>query len=106
MGLEPWPLAATLKAIVAQASVRTLCEHCDGGCDRCGQTGWSGSTVLSGVVFIEGQLAELIRTGGSAEQFQRAIAQTAPGSLAHTAHLSVDTGITTPAEIARILRRR
>ena len=105
MGLEPWPLAATLKAIVEQASVRTLCEHCDGGCDRCGQTGWSGSAVLSGVVFIEGQLVDLIRAGGSIEQFERAISQAGGGSLAHVARAAVDAGITTPAEAARILRR-
>jgi len=108
MGLEPWPFAATLKAIVEQASVRTLCEHCrpsDGGCGHCGRTGWSGRTVLSGVVFIEGQLAELIRIGAADEQFERAIAQVGSGSLAHAAQVAVDTGITTSAEVARILRR-
>ena len=95
MGLEPWPLASTLKAIVEQAAVRTL--GADGG--------WSGRMVLSGVVFVEGELVELIRTGGLAEQFERAIAQGSPGSLAHAAQVAVDTGITTPAEVARILRR-
>ena len=95
MGLEPWPLATTLKAIVEQASVRTL------GADGA----WSGRTVLSGVVFIEGQLAELIRTGGSAGQFERAMAQGSPGPLAHAAQAAVDAGITTPAEVARILHR-
>ena len=103
MGLEPWPLGTTLKAIVEQTVVRTLCGHCDGGCERCRQTGWSGRTVLSGVVFIEGRLAELIRTGGSSEQFAQAIVQTGPGSLAHAAQAAVDAGITTPAEVAHIL---
>jgi len=98
MGLEPWPLAATLKGIVEQASVRTPCEHC-------AKTGWSGSAVLSGVVFIEGQLAELIRTGAADEQLERAIAQIGSGSLAHAAQAAVDTGVTTPSEAARILRR-
>ena len=98
MGLEPWPLGTTLKAIVEHAAVRTLCEHC-------ARSGRSGRTVLSGVVFIEGELAELIRTGGSAGQFEQAIAQGGSGSLAHAAQAAVDTGITTPAEVARILRR-
>ena len=106
MGLEPWPLAATLKAIVEQASVRTLREHCwqsPGGCGRCGHTGWSGSAVLSGVVFIEGQLVELIRTGAAVKQLELAIVQESSTSLAHTAQAAVNTGLTTPAEIARIL---
>jgi type II secretory ATPase GspE/PulE/Tfp pilus assembly ATPase PilB-like protein len=105
MGMEPWPLGATLKAIVAQTAVRTICEHCDGGCDRCGDTGWSGRTVLSGVVFVEGELVDLIRTGGSSEQFARAAAQAGPGSLAHAAQNAVDLGVTTTAEVARLLGR-
>ncbi|MCP4379429.1 MAG: Flp pilus assembly complex ATPase component, partial [bacterium] len=106
MGIEPWPLGRTLKAIIVQATVRTLCEHCDGGCDRCSQSGWSGRTVLSGVVFVEGKLSELIRSGGTPEQFAQAIAQSDIGSLAHTARQAVDAGITTPDEIARILHRK
>jgi general secretion pathway protein E len=74
MGIEPWPLGGTLKAIVEQTARRTLCEHCkqqsqDGsaylpvGCDRCGQSGWSGRTIVSNVVFIDDKLTQLIRTG-------------------------------------------
>ena len=105
MGLEPWPLGRTLKAIVEQVSVRTLCPHCDDGCDRCEQTGWSGRTVLSGVVFIEGELADLIRKGAPPEQLTQAFAQAGPGSLAHAAQAAVDAGVTTPAEVAHILIR-
>ena len=84
MGAEPWPLGRTLKAVIEQTSVKTLCEHCKkpgedssyepNGCDRCGQSGWSGGTILTQVVFVEGQLAELIRTGAGPEQIARAIA--------------------------------
>jgi type II secretory ATPase GspE/PulE/Tfp pilus assembly ATPase PilB-like protein len=103
MGLEPWPLRSTLKAIVEQTAVRTLCPHCDGGCDFCDQTGWTGRTVLSGVVFIEGRLAELIGQGGSPEQLTRAISESGPGSLAHAAQAAVDAGVTTSAEVAHLI---
>ena len=103
MGLEPWPLGRTLKAIVEQASIRTLCQHCENGCDRCEQTGWLGRTVLSGVVFIEGEIADLIRKGTSPEQLAQAIAQVGSGSLACAAQSAVDAGITTPQEVAHIL---
>ena len=115
MGIEPWPLGITLKAIVEQASVRTLCEYCRqsdsggaflaNGCGRCARSGWSGRTVLSGVVFVDGQLGQLIRGGGSREQFERTMEKGSPGSLAHAAQAAVDAGITTPAEVARVLRR-
>jgi type II secretory ATPase GspE/PulE/Tfp pilus assembly ATPase PilB-like protein len=103
MGLEPWPLGTTLKAIVEQSMVRTVCEHCHGGCDRCAHTGWSGTTLLSGVVFIEGRLRELIRTGGSPEQLARAVAQTSESSLTDAAQAAVDAGVTTMEEVAHLL---
>ena len=55
MGLEPWPLGGTLKAIVEQSSQP----------DR---------TVSSSVVFVEGQLAKVIRDR-THEQRDQAIAQ-------------------------------
>ncbi|MCP4379726.1 MAG: Flp pilus assembly complex ATPase component [bacterium] len=74
MGIEPWPLGGTLKAIVEQTARRTLCEHCKQqsqdssaylpvGCDRCGQSGWSSRTIISNVIFIDEKLTRLIRTG-------------------------------------------
>jgi type II secretory ATPase GspE/PulE/Tfp pilus assembly ATPase PilB-like protein len=114
MGVEPWPLGGTLKAVVEQASVPVLCEHCKrpaadwpyepAGCDRCDQTGWAGSTVLTGLVFNDGQLPDLIRTAAPCRQIDQTIAQTAPGSLAGAAKLAVAQGVTTPAQAARILR--
>ena len=61
MGIEPWPLGGTLKAIVEQSSR-------------------SDRTVLSGVIFVEGQLAEVIRGGGTAAQCDQAIAQARPAT--------------------------
>jgi len=61
MGLEPWPLGGTLKAIVEQS----------GRPDR---------TVLSSVIFVEGQLADAIRHAGTAAQCDQAIAQAHPGA--------------------------
>ena len=52
MGIEPWPLGGTLKAIIEQ----------------------------SGVTFVGGQLARVIRHGGTAEQLDDAIAQARPGA--------------------------
>ena len=70
MGIEPWPLGSTLKAIVEQTSVPAPCEQGDR----------SGRTVLSGVIFVEAQLAEVIRRGGTAGQCDQAIAQARHGA--------------------------
>jgi general secretion pathway protein E len=103
MGLEPWPLGRTLKAIVEQASVRTLCQYCSDGCEKCGYTGWSGRMVLSGVVFVTGRLSELIRNGAPPEQIAQAIAELGEGTLIHEARNAIEAGITTHAAAAHIL---
>ncbi len=114
MGLEDWPLGATLKAVVEQIAVPVLCEHCrtrkddsspyePKGCDRCGRSGWSGRTILSGIVFIEDRLAQLVRNGESIAKIKSAIAEAHPESLARIAQDAVDTGITTEAQVAHVL---
>jgi general secretion pathway protein E len=117
MGLENWPLGNTLKAVVEQIVVSVLCEHCRSrkddsspyepkGCDRCGQSGWSGRIVLSGIVFVANRLAQLVRNGESIEQINSTIAESCPESLARIAQNAVDTGITTRAQVDGILRHR
>ena len=65
MGIEPWPLGSTLKAIVEQTSLPAPRE----------QSSRPDRTVLSGVIFVEGQLTEVIRHTGTAEQCDQAITQ-------------------------------
>ena len=55
MGIEPWPLGGTLKAIVEQGA-RT------------------DTTPPSSVTFVEGQLVEVIRYAGTAAQRDQALA--------------------------------
>ena len=39
IGIEPFLLAATLRGVVAQRLVRTICPYCESGCEECNQTG-------------------------------------------------------------------
>lgn len=116
MGIEPWPLGRTLQAVVEQAAVPMLCEHCKRkiadstcepiGCDRCGGTGWTGKAILTGVVFVRDRLAELIRTAAPDKQILSEIADSQPASLARAAQAAVDRGATTADKVARIMTRR
>jgi general secretion pathway protein E len=110
MGIEPWPLGGTLKAVIEQASVSALCEQCRlrldessyeaVGCDQCGGTGWAGTTILTGIVFVDGRLAELIRAGASSAQVSCEIADSSPWSLANIAQNAVELGVTTRDQAA------
>jgi len=131
MGLEPWRLAAALYAVVEQASIRTLCEHCKKtikpspellrrlglrntkrvpayaaavGCRYCGRTGYAGKISLCNVFFVEGRLADLIRAGTSdLKGLQRASAQRGRKNLRQLALERARQGVTSLKELARVL---
>lgn len=82
LGVEPFLLAATLEAIVAQRLVRCVCGHCTApcepepellqrlglapgagyvrgkGCDRCHYTGYSGRTAIFEILPMDDSLRE------------------------------------------------
>ena len=116
MGVEAWPMGRSLRAVIERASVKTLCPECrkqgddsswtPQGCDICGQTGWAGNSILTGIVFIEGQLAELVRTGAPNREIGQAIGQSARSSLANSVKQAVTEGMITPDQAASILNRQ
>ncbi len=130
MGLKPYVLATALEAIVAQRLVRRICDHCrepvqpdprllarlgpafgDGstqffagrGCGRCNHTGYRGRVGLYEVLVPTDDLRALIANGASVlELGQTANVQGFTG-LYEDARDKVIAGLTTTAEILRVL---
>ena len=131
MGVEPFLLASSLEAVMAQRLVRTICPKCkvsykpdehlikslNGsmkiqpdtkfyhgvGCNECGQTGMSGRIGIYELLRITGTLRELIATKPSTEQIIKA----APPdhiSMVNDGLTKVLEGITTPEEIFRVAK--
>jgi type IV pilus assembly protein PilB len=95
MGIEPFLLASTLRAILAQRLLRRLCMHCrreleldeetaqrlgipknskvyrPTGCRECRETGYRGRVGIFEVIRIEGQLARLIQEQASLPDLQQ-----------------------------------
>ena len=129
MGLEPWPLASMLAAVVEQRTVRTLCPKCrqegsaddiggplpagvgaidfpvyaPGGCGQCGSIGYAGSAGLFEVLPMEGAVLDAIRAGAGAPQIQQAARRAGMKTLAEAGVELVRTGVTSVAELARVL---
>jgi len=129
MGVEPFLLASSLEAVLAERLVRKICPKCKEpynpdehliknlngsmeikadtkfyhgvGCNECNQTGMKGRTGMFELLRITGKLRELIAERPTTEQIIKA----APAdhiSMVHDGISKVLEGITTPEEIFRV----
>jgi general secretion pathway protein E len=127
MKIEPFLLASTLRAVIAQRLVRKLCEHCRKpvqaqgsvasllgldlgtivyepvGCDHCQGTGFKGRIGVFEAVRIDETLRRLINDGGDEAIIARHAFVNAP-NLSSAARQLVRDGLTTPEEAVRVSR--
>jgi len=92
MGVEPFLVAASVRAFLAQRLVRRLCQHCKApvelsmerrhrleipdhiqgqayepvGCDKCRNTGFSGRLAIYEVILIGNEMEELVAKSAAA----------------------------------------
>ncbi|MEM1132484.1 MAG: type II secretion system ATPase GspE [Pseudomonadota bacterium] len=128
MKIEPFLLASTLRAVVAQRLVRRLCPHCrepvqsDGstasllgfdqgtvvfrpkGCPECNHTGYQGRIGVFEAVKIDDTIRKLINSGGDETLIARHAFLNTP-NLGSAARALVRSGETTAEEAIRISRR-
>ena len=128
MKVEPFLLASTLRAVVAQRLVRRLCDHCRRpeqadqgvaallgfdsgaivyrpvGCKECGNTGFKGRIGVFEVVRVDTTIRKLINDGGDEAMIARHAFLNA-ANLGSAARALVKAGLTTPEEAIRISRR-
>lgn len=128
MGIEPFLLSSSLIGVVAQRLVRTLCPHCatwkdadafeknlfehiehpqdlrlpqPHGCERCGNTGFSGRTAIYEIVPVDEHMRRLIH-GNAAEYELETYARQQSGSIRDDGLRKVLTGKTTIEEVLRV----
>ncbi len=129
MGVEPFLLASSLDAVLAQRLVRRICPNCKEiykpdehllkalngtlksnrtpklyhgcGCDECTQTGMKGRTGIYELLRITEPLRELIAQRPTTEQIIKA-APKDHVSMRHDGVNKVMDGVTTPEEVLRV----
>ncbi len=128
MKVEPFLLASTLRAVIAQRLVRRLCPHCRektkadasvaallglpvgtpiyraAGCEHCNGSGYKGRLGVFEAIRIDETLRRLINEGGDETLIAAHAFRTAP-NLAASARDLVRSGDTSPEEAIRISRR-
>ncbi len=104
MGVPPFLVAGGLSGVVAQRLVRRVCPACRGsGCDSC-LGGYRGRSGVYQVLTLSDALRDEISRGGSSAQLRRLARETGMGSLDSDARRAVASGLTTPHEIARLIK--
>ena len=128
MKVEPFLLASTLRAVIAQRLVRRLCPECRRpvqasgsvsallgfdlgtviyeavGCEQCKGTGYKGRIGVFEAIRIDDTIRRLINDGGDESIIARHAFVNAP-NLGSAARKLVREGMTTPEEAVRISRR-
>ena len=129
MGTEPYLLAATIEAIIAQRLVRCICTRCKSpytpteeevyevgltpadaegrsfyfgkGCDTCKNIGYRGRNAIYEIMRLNTKLRELIIAKKSTEVLRASARENGMHMLRDAGLLKVYDGITTIEEVAR-----
>jgi general secretion pathway protein E len=128
MKVEPFLLASTLRAVIAQRLVRRLCPACRApvpadaataamiglpagtivheprGCAECGNSGFKGRTGVFEAVRVDDSVRRLINAGGDEVEMSAHAFRNTP-NLAAAARELVRDGVTSVGEAVRISRR-
>jgi general secretion pathway protein E len=128
MGVEPFLIASSLNAVLAQRLVRRLCPQCrkpgplapeiraglagmidDGdqfyhqqGCDACGGSGFRGRVAVLELLVMDEALARLVLARGEAREIERAAVASGMRSLLRDGLAKARAGLTTVDEILRV----
>jgi len=129
MGVEPYLLASTVKAVLAQRLVRMLCRDCretfmppqeiliqldiknykdmvfytSRGCKSCKYTGYQGRTGVFEILIMNDTLRELVMQKASAEEMRTAAIKTGLRTIREDALDKINSGLTCIDEIMNSL---
>jgi type IV pilus assembly protein PilB len=128
IGIEPYLIAASLNAIIAQRLIRRICPHCKEnarvpdnlrkhldraqidpsqiwqgkGCDKCRNSGYAGRAGIYELLIVDEKFREMINTDSSVNNMRKAFAASGWPSLFEDGLVKVKNGITTIEEVLRV----
>jgi type IV pilus assembly protein PilB len=107
IGVPPHLVAGGLAGIVSQRLIRRVCGACGGrggACSSC-PDGYRGRTGIFQVLTMTETIRDEVVRGASTSVFRRRARAAGMGSMAEDARRKVAEGITSPHEVARVLRQ-
>ncbi|MCL4120102.1 UNVERIFIED_CONTAM: hypothetical protein GTU68_017749 [Idotea baltica] len=113
MGVEPFLIASSVQAFLAQRLVRKLCEHCatpaehldenylqsTKGCRACRDTGYRGRLAIVEICLMNGSLQDLVTANANYHQLRDQAFKNGMITLRNYGWQKVSEGVTTIAEV-------
>lgn len=116
MGVEPYLLASTVRAVVAQRLLRKVCPQCKTvssatkmavanpkGCPACGQTGFKGRVGVYEFLACTQLVQEAVRAGSAAPDLRALAIRSGMTTLFEDAQRWLQKGVTTEDEVHRVI---
>lgn len=128
MGVEPYLVASSLEAVMAQRLVRMLCPECKEedhsrrtqalkervealrdatiyravGCKACRNTGYTGRQALFELMTMSSTIRQILLKGGSSLEIKEVARREGMRTLLEDGWRLVCAGVTSPAEVLRV----
>jgi Tfp pilus assembly ATPase PilU len=132
IGLEPYLVASSVEAFVAQRLIRVICPECKyedieapkelkrmiardlsipaedvrifrgKGCAHCNHTGYFGRTAIYEIIQVDDAIKELILQKAAAGKIKKAAVRRGMRTLAQDGWQKTVAGVTTPEEVFRV----
>ena len=104
LSVEPFLVASSLSAVLAQRLVRTIHRECAGkGCETCLGSGYKGRTGVFELLILDSALRELVGSRASAVQIKEKAQQSGMVSLRAAGEDLIGRGFTTTEEVNRVV---
>ena len=126
MGVEPFLIASSLEAVVAQRLVRKICGSCKksfapdrstldelglskdevfyrgSGCPECMETGYRGRTGIFELLVMDDEVRELVKAASDSVTIKEAAVRKGMTTLFEDGLMKVKAGLTTLDEVMRV----
>jgi general secretion pathway protein E len=104
LGVEPFLVASSLSAVLAQRLVRRVHQPCEGkGCPECLNTGHKGRTAVFELLVLDGPQREMVTRRATAVEIKAAAQRAGMVSLRDAGLALVRAGVTTAQEVSRVI---
>jgi len=103
LGVEPYLVASTVEAVLAQRLVRVYCRSCRGaGCDACHGTGYLGRVGLHELLVMSDTLRAAVQGGADTNALRHLAEKEGMRTLRDEGERLIASGITSREEVMRV----